>query len=118
MSEPTTALVAVRLADQAKFHPDQDESHACSKCGATIVLYPSSRAALKANPDAVIICAVCIVNELKDDDTHELAAPIAVIAQEILDSRPVARCIACGASAPIGRIRCLKCGKPLVFPVR
>jgi predicted amidophosphoribosyltransferase len=31
---------------------------------------------------------------------------------------PPAACAACGASQPFGRIRCLECGKPLVFPVR
>lgn len=28
-----------------------------------------------------------------------------------------ARCAACGAEADYGRIRCLECGKPLVFSV-
>jgi hypothetical protein len=32
-------------------------------------------------------------------------------------SEPRAVCGACGAEQPYGRIRCLECGQPLVFPV-
>jgi hypothetical protein len=31
-------------------------------------------------------------------------------------TEPKARCAGCGAEQPYGRIRCLACGLPLVFP--
>jgi hypothetical protein len=53
------ALVAMRLKDMWKMHPDQDNSRVCSRCGETVGVYPTGQRALEANPGAKIICAVC-----------------------------------------------------------
>jgi hypothetical protein len=39
------------------------------------------------------------------------------LASPIVPPDPEAACAACGAVQPYGRIRCLACGAPLVFPV-
>lgn len=58
-----TALAVMRTRDTWRVHPDQDDSHVCSKCGEPVSIYPSGMKALKANPGLPIICVGCIVNE-------------------------------------------------------
>ena len=120
MSKSPTALVATRLADMRYRHPRQVDDHVCSKCGEKVGIYPSGQAVLKAHKDAAIICAVCAFRDAAEDPSilNAPAAPWDVIKKELGDSRAVARCMACDAAAPIGRIRCPSCGRPLVFPVR
>jgi ribosomal protein L40E len=118
MSKSPTALVATRLADMRYRHPHQVDDHVCSKCGEKVGIYPSGQAALKAHPNAVVICAQCALADPDEKADHRPAAGLEVIEKEMRESRAVAKCMACDAAAPIGRIRCLKCGRPLVFPVQ
>ena len=80
---------------------------------------------------AIMVCAYCghimewngeKLVELSDEAARDIAGDPDVIAAVNLAGafqREVgpfgAACAACGAAAPIGRIRCEKCGKPLVF---
>jgi hypothetical protein len=52
-------LVAMRLADMLLVHPEQDNSHVCSKCGETVGVYPSGQAILARHPGTVITCQIC-----------------------------------------------------------
>jgi hypothetical protein len=53
------ALVTMRLADMARRHPAQDDTHVCSTCGHAVGIYPSGQRALREHPDMKIICQVC-----------------------------------------------------------
>jgi hypothetical protein len=57
-----TELVVMRLKDMYTKHPNQDNTHKCSQCGFEVGIYPSGQKVLKENPDAVIICQICIGN--------------------------------------------------------
>jgi hypothetical protein len=78
-------LVAMRLADMTKWHPAQDNSRVCGKCGQPVGVYPSGQRILRLHPDVAIVCQVCVS---KDKTPAEClpAAPMAEIAQESRDS--------------------------------
>jgi hypothetical protein len=78
------ALVVMRLKDMWKVHPDQDNSRACSKCGETVGVYPTGQRALRDNPGAVIICAVCA--NPQPGDKGQPAGSWSAIARELRDS--------------------------------
>jgi hypothetical protein len=56
-------LVVMRLDDMWNTHPDQDNSHVCSRCGARVGIYPSGQRALKDHPGTPVICSVCAAVE-------------------------------------------------------
>jgi hypothetical protein len=86
------ALVAMRLADMHKVHPQQDNSRVCSSCGAPVGVYPSGQGVLKRFPQLKIICNVCAEKTVDvKRDTNMAAAPMAVIMEEIRQSVPLKR---------------------------
>jgi hypothetical protein len=88
MSEPD-ALVSMRLKDMTRRHPDQDNSRACSKCGETLGLFPSSQRLLATNPSLVLLCVPCALAE--HDPSADVAASGSwdVIWQEARESKRV-----------------------------
>jgi DNA-directed RNA polymerase subunit RPC12/RpoP len=52
-------LIVMRLADMERIHPNQDNSHVCSKCGQQVGIYPSGQMYLKERPNLDIICSRC-----------------------------------------------------------
>ena len=83
------ALVVMRLIDMRRIHPGQDNTRVCSKCGFQVGIYPSGQAALKANPGAVIICALCASPQ--ESDEAQPAGSWPEIAQEVRDSQDVGK---------------------------
>jgi hypothetical protein len=79
------ALVTMRLKDMWKVHPDQDNSRVCSKCGQPVGVYPSGQRVLQENPQAKIICNVCV--DHKPGDENYPAGPISDIMREISESQ-------------------------------
>ena len=96
MGDKGVALVAMRLTDMYKIHPQQDNSHVCAECGQGVGIYPTGQRALSHNPGMTIMCSVCA---LKEYDGRDLAEPVEVrpagrwdeIAQEFRDSKPVGK---------------------------
>ncbi len=88
---PGVALVAMRLADMNRMHPRQDDSKACSRCGARVGIYPSGQSALKHNPRMPILCQVCAMRERPEDVLARPAATWDEIAQESRDSFDVGK---------------------------
>ena len=79
------ALIAMRLKDMWKLHPDQDNSRVCSKCGEGVGIYPSGQNALARAPSMRIVCAIC-ANPQPGDENYP-AAPWDEIAREIKQSQ-------------------------------
>jgi hypothetical protein len=52
-------LLAMRLADMYKVHPNMDRSHVCSICAEPVGLYPSGQSVLKRYKNVIIVCHVC-----------------------------------------------------------
>jgi hypothetical protein len=92
MSVPPIALVAMRLADMNRMHPRQDDSKACSRCGARVGIYPSGQSALKHNPRMPILCQVCAMREPPEAVVARAAASSwDELAQESRDSFDVGK---------------------------
>lgn len=53
-----TQLIAMRLADMHRVHPDQIEAH-CGRCGEVVGVYPSGQKVLREMPDVELVCQVC-----------------------------------------------------------
>ena len=51
-------LIVMRLADMQRVHPDQITAQ-CSKCGATVGVYPSGQKVMREIPGVELICQVC-----------------------------------------------------------
>lgn len=51
-------LIAMRLADMVRVHPDQIVEH-CSACGAEVGVYPSGQKIMRHYRDVVLVCGVC-----------------------------------------------------------
>jgi hypothetical protein len=77
-------LVAMRLKDMWKVHPDQDSSRVCSKCGEAVGIYPSGQNELAHRPDMKIICLPCS-NPQPGDDVLS-AGTLGEIKRELRDS--------------------------------
>lgn len=90
MTEPS-ALVCTRLMSMRRMHPAQDNSHACSRCGERVGVYPSGMRALQANPGMEIICMPCAMAEMKPADIIRPAGPIGEIIKEGRDSYDVSK---------------------------
>lgn len=56
-------LLVMRLADMHRVHPQQDDSRVCSQCQHPVGIYPSGQAALKRDPELLIVCSVCSEKE-------------------------------------------------------
>jgi hypothetical protein len=52
-------LVAMRLVNMIKRHPQQDESHVCVNCCEKVGIYPSGQRAIKRIPNIKIVCEIC-----------------------------------------------------------
>jgi hypothetical protein len=88
MSDQDIRIVVMRLADMDRHHP-REIIAACSTCGAAVAVYPSGQGALKARPDAMLVCSVCALADpgvFDPNNQHTLAAPFDQIAQEIRES--------------------------------
>jgi hypothetical protein len=73
-----------------KMHPQQDDTHKCSKCGHPVGIYPSGQRALKRWPNIAIMCAPCMRIETLPTDAYVPAAETQdEFTQEIRDSKPV-----------------------------
>ena len=80
-------LVAMRLIDMHKMHPQQDNSRMCALCSQPVGVYPSGQSALRADPTIEIVCWVCAKREFNSvEDRAEPVAALDVILQEIRDS--------------------------------
>lgn len=90
MTEPA-ALVCTRLIDMTRMHPAQDNSHACSRCGRRVGVYPTGQRALQAYPRMKILCAPCADADMKPDDINGPAGSIEDIIKESLDSYHVSK---------------------------
>jgi hypothetical protein len=77
-------LVTMRLSDMVKVHPGQ-VTKTCALCGEPVGVYPSGQKALRAHPEAEIVCQVCV----DPSAANAPAAPIAEILQEMRDSTSV-----------------------------
>jgi hypothetical protein len=91
MTMKPVGLVANRLADMSMWHPQQDNSRVCSRCGEKVGLYPSGQDALRHNYRLPIICLPCAINEYSvDDDPPDIepAASVDQIVAEIRESKP------------------------------
>jgi len=84
------ALIVMRLVDMHRNHPAQDNSHACSKCGSVVGIYPSGQRALRDNPGLPIICIRCATKEPPPDGMRP-AGSIEEVIQEMRDSADVKR---------------------------
>lgn len=82
-------LITMRLIDMHWTHPSQDNSRVCSKCGQRVGIYPSSIAALKKCPQAVIICSHCVDPSVPGFSIS--AGSMTEIIQESKDSSAVRR---------------------------
>ena len=78
-------LVVMRLKDMRAMHPDQDNSHVCSKCNEPVGIYPSGQRSLRNFPEMAIICHVC-AHGGKGAKNYP-AAPWDVIKREIAESQ-------------------------------
>jgi hypothetical protein len=102
----------------------------CLNCGAQL----SGVTGPPGDPEpesAIMVCAYCghvmewdgeKFAELSDETARDIAGnkdvltAVALAGEYQREVGPFgAACAACGKAAPIGRIRCEKCGKPLVF---
>ena len=87
-------LVANRLAQMFRVHPQQDNSKVCSECKERVGVYPTGQRALKKNPNITIICSVCA---MKEHDAGERPTEIrpagswSEVLQEMRDSKDVGR---------------------------
>jgi hypothetical protein len=77
-------LIAMRLADMHKVHPNQDNSRVCARCGHQVGLYPSGQAIMRRHPDTIIVCQMCHM----PDVSAKPAGGIETVIQEAKDSVP------------------------------
>ena len=54
----TMVLLCMRMDERKRVHPQQITG-TCSKCGATVGIYPSGQRVLQGNPDNVVVCNHC-----------------------------------------------------------
>lgn len=71
-------LIAMRLADMHRRHPQQDNSRTCAGCGHAVGIFPSGQAVLKANLVSQILCQVCSA-----DKPFDFTIPAAKNAEEM-----------------------------------
>jgi len=90
MNKPD-ALVAMRIADMARMHPAQDDSHVCAECGAPVGIYPSGQRALRKWPRMKVICAHCAVKRAPGEIENVAAADFDTIMAEGRESFDVGR---------------------------
>lgn len=91
MGRRPEALVTMRLADMARMHPGQDDSHVCAECGHAVGVYPSGQAALRKWPRMKVICQVCVCKRPGHEIENILAADFDTIMAESRDSVDVGR---------------------------
>lgn len=53
-------LIAMRLADMVRVHPQMSTEHVCSACGERVGIYPSGQDVLRQYPEIKIVCQKCI----------------------------------------------------------
>jgi hypothetical protein len=85
------ALVTMRIADMARMHPAQDDSHVCAECGHPVGLYPSGQAALRKYPTMKIICLHCACKLDPGEIENVSAADFETLMQERADSVDVGK---------------------------
>ena len=91
MSMQPIRLVAMRLVDMHKVHPEQVVMD-CACCGAKVGVYPTGQKVLRLAPGPVeVYCHICAARQLDKDDTAAPAGSRAEILQEIRDSTPVSK---------------------------
>ena len=100
----------------------------CLNCGARLTSVTGPAAA--PDPGDIMVCAYCGhvmewtsegLAELSDEAASDIAGNPDVMAAVQLSGmfradQPKSACRGCGAEQDYGRIRCDRCGKPLVFP--
>ena len=82
-------LVCNRLTDMHNMHPQQDDTHKCSKCEHPVGIYPSGQKALKRWPNMDIKCVHCAMITTRPTDINIPAASPEELIQEARDSKPV-----------------------------
>jgi hypothetical protein len=83
-------LIVMRLVDMHRIHPQQDNSHVCSRCGERVGVYPSGQAVLRERPSVVLVCVPCAMAG-GAPNAVTWAAPFDEIAQESRDSHDVGK---------------------------
>ena len=53
-------LVVMRVARMTKVHPKTDFTHRCGRCHEPVGIFPSGQRTLHEQPDAEIVCDVCV----------------------------------------------------------
>jgi hypothetical protein len=86
MGRRPDALVTMRLADMARMHPGQDDSHECAECGHPVGVYPSGQAALRRYPRMKVICSICAFSRPGHEIENMAAADFDTLMAEIRDS--------------------------------
>lgn len=85
------SLVAMRLIDMRRVHPQQDNSHSCVRCGQRVGLYPSGQAVLRQHPAMDVYCWPCAQKDRRPDDDNWPAGTLDEIAREIASSVPAGK---------------------------
>jgi hypothetical protein len=79
-------LLVMRLCDMGRIHPQQDNSHKCSRCGFQVGIYPSGQEHIKKHPNIRIVCTICA--DAGPPDTFTLGVPPDNIIAEMRESVP------------------------------
>ena len=92
MSMPPIRLIAMRLIDMHKTHPQQVTMD-CAVCGEKVGVYPTGQKMLRLTPGPVeVVCHVCAAKEYDPGLDEDMAAgSVDEIVQEVLDSRDVGK---------------------------
>ena len=90
MSAEPQMLVCNRLTEMTKMHPQQDDTHTCSKCDYPVGIYPSGQKAIKRWPNITIVCSHCaVISALPTDKYIPAAETREEFAAEARESKPV-----------------------------
>lgn len=75
-------LVAMRLADMRRVHPQQDNTRFCGLCGERLGIYPTGQRVLRMNPKAKLVCAHCAIKR-----EYDLTGAAALSPEEFIDEQ-------------------------------
>lgn len=56
---PRYLVIAMQAGDMIVAHPNTDYTHVCSKCGATLGVYPSTIKLMKERKNVILVCNRC-----------------------------------------------------------
>lgn len=91
MTGKPDALVTMRIADMARMHPAQDDTHVCGTCGHAVGIYPSGQSALRKWPEMKILCSHCAMARPATEIKNIAASDFETLMEESRDSYDVGR---------------------------